>query len=223
MTIEFTHWPPARERLYREKGYWIDKPLTRALEEQAAMRPDAPTILCGERRFTYAELDRLSSNLASRLAAAGIGKGDTALVQLPNIAEFYIVFFALMKAGIAPVNALFSHRKLELGAYASQIEPRLLIGSRQHELFMDDAFARDLGKNLSAPLLTLLQARPTLRRASTTGSPRLRTKPFPSRQPALAKSPFSSFPAAAPARRNSSRARIMIMITACAPARKSAR
>lgn len=155
MTIEFTHWPPARERLYREKGYWIDKPLTRALEEQAAMRPDAPTILCGERRFTYAELDRLSSNLASRLAAAGIGKGDTALVQLPNIAEFYIVFFALMKAGIAPVNALFSHRKLELGAYASQIEPRLLIGSRQHELFMDDAFARDLGKNLSAPLLTL--------------------------------------------------------------------
>nr|AAG42415.2 AMP-ligase [Brucella abortus] len=155
MTIEFTHWPPARERLYREKGYWIDKPLTRALEEQAAMRPDAPAILYGERRFTYAELDRLSSNLASRLAAAGIGKGDTALVQLPNIAEFYIVFFALMKAGIAPVNALFSHRKLELGAYASQIEPRLLIGSRQHELFMDDAFARDLGKNLSAPLLTL--------------------------------------------------------------------
>ncbi|ABQ62398.1 2,3-dihydroxybenzoate-AMP ligase [Brucella ovis ATCC 25840] len=155
MTIEFTHWPPARERLYREKGYWIDKPLTRALEEQAAMRPDAPAILCGERRFTYAELDRLSSNLASRLAAAGIGKGDTALVQLPNIAEFYIVFFALMKAGIAPVNALFSHRKLELGAYASQIEQRLLIGSRQHELFMDDAFARDLGKNLSAPLLTL--------------------------------------------------------------------
>ncbi|APY15297.1 (2,3-dihydroxybenzoyl)adenylate synthase [Brucella sp. 10RB9214] len=155
MTIEFTHWPPARERLYREKGYWIDKPLTRALEEQAAMRPDAPAILCGERRFTYAELDRLSSNLASRLAAAGIGKGDAALVQLPNIAEFYIVFFALMKAGIAPVNALFSHRKLELSAYASQIEPRLLIGSRQHELFMDDAFARDLGKNLSAPLLTL--------------------------------------------------------------------
>ncbi len=50
MTIEFTHWPPARERLYREKGYWIDKPLTRALEEQAAMRPDAPAILCGERR-----------------------------------------------------------------------------------------------------------------------------------------------------------------------------
>lgn len=79
MTIEFTHWPPARERLYREKGYWIDKPLTRALEEQAAMRPDAPAILYGERRFTYAELDRLSSNLASRLAAAGIGKGDTAL------------------------------------------------------------------------------------------------------------------------------------------------
>ena len=47
--------------------------------------------------------------------------GDTALVQLPNVAEFYLVFFALLKAGIAPVNALFSHNRLELLSYAEQI------------------------------------------------------------------------------------------------------
>ena len=30
---------------------------------------------------------------------------DAALVQLPNVAEFYIVFFALLRIGVAPVNA----------------------------------------------------------------------------------------------------------------------
>ena len=42
-------------------------------------------------------------------------------MQLPNVAEFYLVFFALLKAGIAPVNALFSHNRLELASYAEQI------------------------------------------------------------------------------------------------------
>ncbi len=65
-------------------------------------------------------------------------------MQLPNVAEFYVVFFALLKAGIAPVNALFSHQKLELLAYAQQIQPRLLIASREHNLFRDDNFLAEL-------------------------------------------------------------------------------
>lgn len=66
--------------------------------------------------------------------------GDTALVQLGNVAEFYIVFFALLKIGVAPVNALFSHQRSELNAYAEQIKPALLIADRQHALFTDDQF-----------------------------------------------------------------------------------
>lgn len=142
--IEFHPWPASLATRYRERGYWIDRPLTRILGEQRAARPDAVAIICGERRLTYAALDTLSTNLAARLAEKGLGHGDTALVQLPNIAEFYIVFFALLKIGVAPVNALYSHRRLEMTAYARQIEPRLLIASRQHELFADDAFLADL-------------------------------------------------------------------------------
>lgn len=139
-TIEFNKWPQERARRYRDKGYWIDKPLTRILIEQCESQPNATAIICGERQFSYADLDRLSSNLASRLAMQGLGKGDTALVQLPNIAEFYVVFFALLKAGITPLNALYSHRQYELGTFARQINPRLVIVSREHRAFQDNGF-----------------------------------------------------------------------------------
>ncbi|MTH33131.1 (2,3-dihydroxybenzoyl)adenylate synthase [Paracoccus limosus] len=142
--IEFTAWPPEQARLYRDRGYWLDQPLTHILDAQLAAQPEAEAIVCGTRRFSYADLDRLSRNLAGRLAARGLGAGDTALVQLPNIAEFYITFFALLRIGIAPVNALYSHRRLEMTDYARQIRPSLLIAARGHELFRDDAFIEEL-------------------------------------------------------------------------------
>lgn len=155
-SIEFHPWPADLAGRYRERGYWIDKPLTRILDEQRAARPDAVAVICGERRLSYAALDTLSTNLAARLAERGLGHGDTALVQLPNVAEFYIVFFALLKIGVAPVNALYSHRRLEMTAYARQIEPRLLIASRRHELFADNSFLADLRALSPRLVVTLL-------------------------------------------------------------------
>ncbi|MDR6236203.1 (2,3-dihydroxybenzoyl)adenylate synthase [Pseudomonas oryzihabitans] len=146
MSVEFTPWPEDLAARYRALGYWLDLPMTEILARSRAALPEAPAILCGERQLSYAELDERSSRLAAHLQAAGLRRHDTALVQLPNVAEFYVVFFALLKAGIAPVNALFSHQKLELLAYAQQIQPRLLIASTEHNLFRDDAFLEELRK-----------------------------------------------------------------------------
>lgn len=156
MSLEFTPWPEDLAARYRALGYWSDLPMTEILARSRAALPDAPAILCGERQLSYAELDERSSRLAAHLQAAGLRRHDTALVQLPNVAEFYVVFFALLKAGIAPVNALFSHQKLELLAYARQIQPRLLIASTEHNLFRDDTFVaelRDVAPGLSEVLL----------------------------------------------------------------------
>ncbi|MGJ0451790.1 MAG: (2,3-dihydroxybenzoyl)adenylate synthase [Methylocystis sp.] len=144
MPIEFTPWPKAFARRYRDKGYWRGEPLTEILRYACRHRPDAVALICGDRSFTYAELDAKSSRLASSLARRGIAQGDTALVQLPNIAEFYIVLFSLLKMGAAPVNALFSHDRLEMTAYAQQLQPKLLIASAEHHLFADDAYPRQL-------------------------------------------------------------------------------
>lgn len=142
--VPFTPWPDAFVERYRCAGYWRGEPLSQMLTDQASMQPESIAVFCGGREISYAELDMASTHLARRLANRGLGQGDRALVQLGNQAELYIVFFALMKAGIAPVNALFSHNRLELVAYAAQIRPRLLIASRIHKLFVDDAFVEEL-------------------------------------------------------------------------------
>ncbi|QGU14284.1 (2,3-dihydroxybenzoyl)adenylate synthase [Leclercia sp. 119287] len=138
MTLPFTRWPDEFASRYREKGYWQDLPLTEILTRHADS--DALAIIDGERRITYRQFQQYVNNLAAALQAQGIQRGETALVQLGNVAEFYITFFALLQVGVAPVNALFSHQRSELNAYASQIEPALLIADRAHGLFAGDDF-----------------------------------------------------------------------------------
>ncbi len=153
--LPYTRWPDALAQRYRAKGYWRGESLTAMLARQCELAPDAEAILCGERRFSYGELDAASSRLAANLARHGLGAGDTALVQLPNVAEFYLVFFALLKAGIAPVNALFSHNRLELASYAEQITPRLFVGSLAHPLFVSKGRESELLTAIGAELVLL--------------------------------------------------------------------
>ena len=54
--IEFTPWPDDLAQRYRARGYWIDRPLTRILDEAVAARPGATAIVCGDRRLSYADL-----------------------------------------------------------------------------------------------------------------------------------------------------------------------
>ncbi|MFZ3617951.1 (2,3-dihydroxybenzoyl)adenylate synthase EntE [Leclercia barmai] len=138
MTLPFTRWPDDFARRYREKGYWQDLPLTDILTRHGDS--EALALIDGERCITYRQFRHAVNNLASALQAKGIKRGETALVQLGNVAEFYITFFALLQVGVAPVNALFSHHRSELNAYALQIKPALLIADREHALFAGDDF-----------------------------------------------------------------------------------
>ncbi|OYD81022.1 (2,3-dihydroxybenzoyl)adenylate synthase [Azospirillum brasilense] len=127
MTIPFTPWPAAFAERYRAKGYWTGDPLTDVMDRHQGAAAEATAILCGERRFRYADLQSQSLRLAAAFRARGLRPGDTALVRLPNRAEFYLVFFALLRCGVVPVNALNSHGVYELTAYARQIAPTLAV------------------------------------------------------------------------------------------------
>jgi 2,3-dihydroxybenzoate-AMP ligase len=138
MTIAFTPWPEALAHRYRERGYWTDRPLTDIITRQS--KNDAIALIDPECSLSYRRLNQLSDRLAASLLRRGIQSGETALVQLGNVVEFYVTFFALLKIGVVPVNALFSHQRNELNAYAVQIKPALLIADRQHGLFGNDEF-----------------------------------------------------------------------------------
>ena len=138
MSVAFTRWPDELAARYREKGYWQDLPLTDILTRHADS--DALAVIEGERRVSFREFNRLVDNLACAFQRQGLKSGETALVHLGNVTEFYVTFFALLRLGVAPVNALFSHQRSELNAYAAQIKPALLVADRDHALFGDDEF-----------------------------------------------------------------------------------
>ena len=72
------------------KGYWQDLPLTHLI---TVMRKTTPRRLStAKRSYSYREFNHLVDNLASSLQRLGLKRGEAALVQLGNVAEFYINF-----------------------------------------------------------------------------------------------------------------------------------
>ena len=53
--------------------------------------------------LSYGELDRRSDALAAGLARRGIGRGSRAVVMVRPTPEFFLLMFALFKAGAVPV------------------------------------------------------------------------------------------------------------------------
>src|SRR6202521_2768689 len=110
-------FPPEFARRYRERGYWADKSLAEEFKVVFERYADRVALIDRERSITYAELDRLSDNLALNLLYLGLNTLDRVVVQLPNVAEFVILYFALQKIGCIPLAALASHRYAEISQF----------------------------------------------------------------------------------------------------------
>jgi 2,3-dihydroxybenzoate-AMP ligase len=110
-------FPPEFARRYRACGYWADKSLAQEFNVVFERYAERVVVIDGGRSITYTELDRLSDNLALNLLHLGIKPLDRVVVQLPNVAEFVILYFALQKIGCIPITALASHRYAEISQF----------------------------------------------------------------------------------------------------------
>jgi 2,3-dihydroxybenzoate-AMP ligase len=110
-------FPPEFARRYRERGYWADKSLAEKFRVVFERYSDRIALIDCERSITYAELHRLSDNLALNLLDLGLKTLDRVVVQLPNVAEFVVLYFALQKIGCIPIAALPSHRYAEISQF----------------------------------------------------------------------------------------------------------
>ncbi len=110
-------FPPEFAKSYREKGYWIDKPLAQEYRIAFDKYEKRVALLDRDRIITYGELDRMSDNLALNLLEAGFRPLDRFVVQLPNVAEFVILYLALQKIGGIPIAALMPHRFAEISQF----------------------------------------------------------------------------------------------------------
>ena len=110
-------FPPDFAARYRAKGYWQDKSLRDEFKPVFEKYGPRVCIIDRDRQITYAELDRLSTNLALNLLELGFKPLDRVVPTLPNIAEFVILYFALQKIGAIPIAALVTHRYNEVSQF----------------------------------------------------------------------------------------------------------
>jgi long-chain acyl-CoA synthetase len=82
--------------------------LATILRESTSAHPDKPMLRLGPVTLTYDQVDQLSGQVAAGLRAAGLQRGDSVALQLPNVPQFVIAYFGALKAGmtLVPLNPL---------------------------------------------------------------------------------------------------------------------
>jgi len=78
------------------------------LDETARRKPDKTALILDDFKLTYAQLNGAANQVANALRAAGLGPGERVGLMLPNIPQFPIIFFGILKAGCiaVPMNVL---------------------------------------------------------------------------------------------------------------------
>ncbi|MFT4081632.1 MAG: long-chain fatty acid--CoA ligase [Nocardioides sp.] len=83
--------------------------------EGAARHPDRIAVRLDDTVATYADLDELSSRVAGWLGEQGVRPGDRVGLMLPNVVEFPVLYYGVLRAGgiVVPMNPLLKSREVE--------------------------------------------------------------------------------------------------------------
>ncbi|MBC2714214.1 MAG: long-chain fatty acid--CoA ligase [Desulfobacteraceae bacterium] len=110
MTKNFNAWP---EQWPKNLNY-PDKPIHYFLENTAERVPNRIAIHFGGMVLTYGELKILVDRFATALAGLGIEKGERFAIHLPNMPQFAIAYYAVLKIGavFTPLSPLLSPREV---------------------------------------------------------------------------------------------------------------
>jgi long-chain acyl-CoA synthetase len=81
----------------------------------ARRRPDAPAVVAGDQRLSWAELDAAVDRAAAGYATHGLAVGDRVAVQLPNGLNWLRAALGALRAGlvVVPVNTAYTDPELE--------------------------------------------------------------------------------------------------------------
>lgn len=83
--------------------------------EASRIYPDRIAVRQDDTILTYTDLEERSAAVAGWLGATGIAPGDRVGVMLPNVAEFAVVYYGVLRAGavVVPINPLLRGREVE--------------------------------------------------------------------------------------------------------------
>lgn len=128
---------PERIRAYTDAGWWGTDTIDDLFRRAVAAHPDRLAVVDPPNRadltvgvptrWTYGELAIRVERLAAALAAAGVGRDDVVMVQLPNIVELPLVYLAAGRLGAITSPLPVQYRQHELRHTMGVVEPRVMI------------------------------------------------------------------------------------------------
>jgi long-chain acyl-CoA synthetase len=110
--------------------------LREVLEESCAKFGSRPAYSCMGRTITFAELDRLSAAFGAFLQARGLTKGARVALMMPNVLQYSVCLFGILRVGctVVNVNPLYTPRELEHQLNDSGAEMIVVVENFAHTL-----------------------------------------------------------------------------------------
>ncbi|MBD3228017.1 MAG: AMP-binding protein [Candidatus Lokiarchaeota archaeon] len=92
----YKHWP---EDIPKNIDIPEDMSVDDMLKDTVEKYPDYPAMVFKGREWTYSEFNELVDRFAKGLQDLGLEKGDRVCLNMPNIPQYMISFFGVMRAG----------------------------------------------------------------------------------------------------------------------------
>lgn len=110
-----------------EKNYGRGGTVLALLAEAVRERPDAIAVRQGETRFSYAQLDTLSEELAQTLNRAGAGPGARVGLCVPRSLEAVAAIWGVLKAGAAFVPVDLNLPSVRIAELLEDLSPAAIV------------------------------------------------------------------------------------------------
>jgi long-chain acyl-CoA synthetase len=110
--------------------------LREVLEESCAKFGSRPAYSCMGRTITFDELGRLSAAFGAFLQGRGLTKGTRVALMMPNVLQYPVCLFGILRAGctVVNVNPLYTPRELEHQLTDSGAEMIVVVENFAHTL-----------------------------------------------------------------------------------------
>jgi long-chain acyl-CoA synthetase len=110
--------------------------LREVLEESCAKFGSRPAYSCMGRTITFADLDKLSAAFGAFLQGRGMTKGTRVALMMPNVLQYPVCLFGILRAGctVVNVNPLYTPRELEHQLTDSGAEMIVVVENFAHTL-----------------------------------------------------------------------------------------
>lgn len=127
----------ARIRALTDAGYWGTETLHSILAARVADSANSIALVdqpnkaeltdLPVRCLSFQDLDTLSDSLAAQLLGLGLQHGDRLLVQLPNISELVLCYYAASKLGVVISPIPIQYGGHEIARFAATLQPAAML------------------------------------------------------------------------------------------------